>query len=89
MLIYKIKKLYLLQGITVLYGSYIPYSLLLYRLYVFVLYKIQGGGEVNSVEPIKDKAVVNDIIGYLKLKSDRDAMLFTFGIYSGCLLYTS
>lgn len=49
----------------------------------FLSYKIQGGGEVNSVEPIKDKAVVNDIIGYLKLKSDRDAMLFTFGIYSG------
>ena len=38
---------------------------------------------MNSVEPIKDKAVVIDIIGYLKLKSDRDAMLFTFGIYSG------
>lgn len=45
--------------------------------------KIQGGGGVKSVEPIKDKAVVNDIIDYLKLKSDRDAMLFTFGIYSG------
>ena len=38
---------------------------------------------MKSVEPIKDKAVVNDIIGYLKVKSDRDAMLFTFGIYSG------
>ena len=45
--------------------------------------QVQGGGGVNSVEPIKDKAVVNDIIGYLKIKSDRDAMLFTFGIYSG------
>ena len=45
--------------------------------------QVQGGGGVKSVEPIKDKAVVNDIIDYLKLKSDRDAMLFTFGIYSG------
>ena len=83
MLIYKIKKLYPLQGITVLYNNDVAYSLFIYRLYVFVLYKIQGGGEVNSVEPIKDKAVVNDIIDYLKLRSDRDALLFMFGIYSG------
>jgi len=35
------------------------------------------------VEPIRDKEVVNDIIGYLRLKSSRDALLFMFGIYSG------
>ncbi|MFG6330047.1 MAG: tyrosine-type recombinase/integrase [Lachnospiraceae bacterium] len=38
---------------------------------------------MNSVEPIKDKAVVNDITDYLKLKNDRDALLFMFGIYTG------
>lgn len=50
---------------------------------MFLCYIIQGGCEVNSVEPIKDKAVVNDIIDYLKLRSDRDALMFMFGIYSG------
>jgi len=38
---------------------------------------------LNVVEPIRDKEVIKDIIGYLKLKSDRDALLFMFGIYSG------
>lgn len=38
---------------------------------------------MNAVEPIRDKEVIKDIIDYLKHKSDRDALLFMFGIYSG------
>ncbi len=38
---------------------------------------------MNVVEPIRDKEVIKDIIDYLRLKSDRDALLFMFGIYSG------
>jgi len=44
---------------------------------------VQGGGGLNSVEPIRDKELINDIAGYLKLKNSRDALLFLFGIYSG------
>ncbi len=43
----------------------------------------RGGGGLNVVEPIRDKEVIKDIIDYLRLKSDRDALLFMFGIYSG------
>ena len=46
-------------------------------------YKNRGGGGLNAVEPIRDKEIIKDIIDYLKLKSDRDALLFMFGIYSG------
>lgn len=38
---------------------------------------------MNVVEPIRDKEVIKDIIDYLRLKNDRDALLFMFGIYSG------
>lgn len=38
---------------------------------------------MNVVEPIRDKEIIKDIIDYLRLKSDRDALLFMFGIYSG------
>lgn len=38
---------------------------------------------MNVVEPIRDKEVIKDMIDYLRLKSDRDALLFMFGIYSG------
>lgn len=38
---------------------------------------------MNIVEPIRDKEVIKDIIDYLRLKNDRDALLFMFGIYSG------
>jgi len=44
---------------------------------------VQGGGGLNRVEPIRDKELINDIAGYLKLKNSRDALLFLFGIYSG------
>lgn len=43
----------------------------------------EGGGGLNVVEPIRDKEVIKDMIDYLRLKSDRDALLFMFGIYSG------
>ncbi len=43
----------------------------------------RGGGGLNVVEPIRDKEIIKDIIDYLRLKSDRDALLFMFGIYSG------
>lgn len=43
----------------------------------------RGGGGLNVVEPIRDKEVIKDMIDYLRLKSDRDALLFMFGIYSG------
>ncbi len=39
MLIYKIKKLYPLQGITFLYNNRIAYSLFIHRLYVFYYIK--------------------------------------------------
>lgn len=38
---------------------------------------------MNSVEPIRDKELVNDITGYLRMRNGRDALLFMFGIYSG------
>ena len=38
---------------------------------------------MNVVEPIRDKEVIKDIIDYLRLKNDRDALLFMVGIYSG------
>ncbi len=38
---------------------------------------------MKAVEPIKDAKIVKDIIDYLKLKNNRDAMFFMFGIYSG------
>lgn len=38
---------------------------------------------MNAVDPIKDKGTIQDIVQYLQAQSERDAMLFLFGIYSG------
>ncbi len=38
---------------------------------------------MNTVEPIKDPEVIKDVENYLRQKSDRDALLFLYGIYSG------
>lgn len=38
---------------------------------------------INTVEPIRDLDVVMDIAEYLKGKSDRDYVMFMFGIYTG------
>ena len=38
---------------------------------------------MNTVEPIRDLDVVMDIAEYLKGKSDRDYVMFMFGIYTG------
>lgn len=38
---------------------------------------------MNAVEPIRDSERIKDVRDYLKTKSDRDALLFLFGIYSG------
>ena len=38
---------------------------------------------MNAVEPIKDVGIINDIVDYLREKSDRNALLFLYGIYSG------
>lgn len=38
---------------------------------------------MNTVEPIRDIALVKDIASYLKKESDRNHVLFMFGIYSG------
>lgn len=44
---------------------------------------IMRGGEMNTVEPIREKELVIDIAEYLKSKNIRDYVLFMFGIYSG------
>lgn len=38
---------------------------------------------MNTVEPIRDLDVVMDIAEYLKGKSDRNYVMFMFGIYTG------
>ncbi len=38
---------------------------------------------MNAVDPIKDKGTIQDIVEYLRGQSERNAMLFLFGIYSG------
>ncbi len=38
---------------------------------------------MNTVEPIRDKNMISDIAYYLKEKSNRDYVMFMFGIYSG------
>lgn len=38
---------------------------------------------MNTVEPIRDKELIEDIIDYFRGRSDRNALLFMFGIYSG------
>lgn len=38
---------------------------------------------MNAVQPIRDKKVVNDVADFLKGKSERNYVLFMFGIYSG------
>lgn len=38
---------------------------------------------MNAVEPIRDTGVINDVVDYLREKSDRNALLFLYGIYSG------
>lgn len=44
-------------------------------------YKV--GDRMNTVEPIRDIELVNDIADYLKIKNERDYVLFMTGIYSG------
>lgn len=38
---------------------------------------------MNTVQPIRDINVVYDIADYLKVRSNRDYMIFEFGIYTG------
>lgn len=38
---------------------------------------------MNEVSPIRDKQVVRDMIEFLREKSERNALLFEMGIYSG------
>lgn len=38
---------------------------------------------LNTVEPIRDINIINDIMDYLKAGNERDYVLFSFGIYSG------
>ena len=38
---------------------------------------------MNIVEPIRDPDKIKEIHQYLKTKSDRDALMFSFGIYTG------
>lgn len=38
---------------------------------------------MNTVEPIRDIEVVRDIADYLKIRNQRDYVMFMFGIYSG------
>lgn len=38
---------------------------------------------MNTVEPIRDINVVNDIADYLREQSERNYIMFLFGIYSG------
>ena len=42
-----------------------------------------GVVNMNAVDPIKDKGTIQDIVEYLRGQSERNAMLFLFGIYSG------
>lgn len=37
----------------------------------------------NIVEPIRDKDLISDIADFLREKSERDFVMFMFGIYSG------
>ncbi|MGI6436395.1 MAG: tyrosine-type recombinase/integrase [Syntrophomonadaceae bacterium] len=38
---------------------------------------------MNSVEPIRDSVIVEDITGYLKQRNLRDFIMFLLGIYTG------
>lgn len=38
---------------------------------------------MNTVEPIRDKELVRDIADYLRETSERNSILFLFGVYSG------
>lgn len=38
---------------------------------------------MNAVEPIRDIEVVHDIADYLRIHSERDYIMFMFGVYSG------
>ncbi len=38
---------------------------------------------MNTVEPIRDEELIDDIADYLREKSERDYVMFLFGIYSG------
>lgn len=40
-------------------------------------------GKKRTVQPIKDLDIILDIRDYLKVRSERDHLLFTFGIYTG------
>lgn len=44
---------------------------------------MEAGEVMNTVEPIRDKSLILDFSDYLKEKSDRDYVIFNFGIYSG------
>lgn len=38
---------------------------------------------MNTVEPIRDKKIIEDVADFLKSKNERNYVLFMFGIYSG------
>ncbi len=49
-----------------------------------VLFSCQEGGyQLNTVQPIRDMGIVVDIAEYLKEQSERNYLMFMFGIYSG------
>lgn len=48
-----------------------------------VAFSLHRGVKMNTVEPIRDLETVLDIADYLKIKNQRDYVMFMFGIYSG------
>jgi integrase len=45
--------------------------------------KRESGEYMNTVEPIRDLNLVLDIADYLKVRNERDYVMFMYGIYSG------
>lgn len=64
---------------------FFPVHSLLWAVYFYWEKKQDEGVSVwmNTVEPIRDINTVNDIADYLRGRSDRDYIMFLFGIYSG------
>lgn len=42
-----------------------------------------GGGKMNTVQPIREREKINEMKHYLKQRSDRDHLLFVMGINLG------
>lgn len=64
-------------------GTMVPWKTKKRDQAIGLFFARKGSGEMNKVEPIRDKKVMRDIFDYLYDRNKRDGVMYAMGIYTG------